>query len=1071
LTARRTLGAGIAGILLASLILSADRPGLSAPTLAARAPTAAPSAPPPSRLRANGWTNLYPTLSAISALAATDIWVAGDYGHLSHYQAGGWQVLDPPVLQGLDARSLSMVSPSAGWLAATDATGHNHAFRYDGSTWQEHSSGLDRSGTLTRVVALAPDTVWGLITENRCSATGSAIMQWTGTQWTLALDPTPGTLVDLAMRSPTEGWAVGTTCGTGGGTRALVRRWDGTGWSVVPPPTDPTLDDLTHVTLDNDGGPWVVGRNPLSGRQTIYQYQGAGWSAWPLPGTVAVKDLYMADATHGWLTTPTTTVWQWDGSSWTPTETGRSLRRLAGSDGQVWAVGAGDTVAHWAAPASWTVEQGAPTGQTLRGVAAVSGTEAWAVGDGGTILHGVAGIWTVVPSATTDPLYAIVLCSPTEGYAAGGTPSSGRLLRWDGQVWTTVLTTATVLRGLAVNPSGVIWVVGSAGRMWQGRAAEWTAVASGTGEGLEAVAFDTPAHGWAVGGARGRPVVLEYTSGSWVLRVQGSGNLESALTSLSLVPDGSAGWAVGTEENIAASIYSTIGRLTNGVWTVQMGSTAFSGVAADSPTTAWAVGSYGAGYYSGGWWQEVALPSALHPILTRLALLPGIGGWAVGSAGAIFRYDAPPPSATATPTPASTNPPSPTATLPPIPPASGTATGTASRTGTATPTSTATQRPPSTTPTMTETALPTTPTPILTATSTPACGLAGRTVGRANGGSQSNMRYGRAPGAANALAAGGQPRIAPDNDPCATPSPTPPVAPTPTATGTSPQTGTLLPTMTATATPTAGFPSATPSPATRTVTALPPMATRTVTQVPPTGIPPTAPSAVATSPTATRTGVGTATPCTVQFSDMTDPAAYYYQGVYALACRGVISGYSDGTFRPFNQATRAQMIKIVTLAFAIPPVTPPAGGTFADVDSGNVFYGLIETGAARGIVSGYGCGGVNPQTGAAEPCDSAHRPYFRPSNSVTRGQLAKIVVIGAGWIVITPSTPSFTDVAPSNVFYPFIATAVCHGAVGGYNDGTFRPHTFAFRSQIAKIVYLAVTNPPGTCPAATLPVR
>ncbi|MDQ2808347.1 MAG: S-layer homology domain-containing protein, partial [Chloroflexota bacterium] len=223
----------------------------------------------------------------------------------------------------------------------------------------------------------------------------------------------------------------------------------------------------------------------------------------------------------------------------------------------------------------------------------------------------------------------------------------------------------------------------------------------------------------------------------------------------------------------------------------------------------------------------------------------------------------------------------------------------------------------------------------------------------------------------------------------------------------------------------------------------------------------TPPTATATGPAGTITATGT--PCAIRFSDVTDPTAYYYQGVYYLACRSVISGYSDGTFKPFNNTTRGQMTKIVTLAFNIPAVTPPATGTFADVDAGNVFYNLIETAAAHMLVSGYTCGGVNPQTGAAEPCDSGHRPYFRPSNFVTRGQLTKIVVIGADWPLHTPDRPTFTDVAASNVFYPFIETAVCRGVVSGYSDRTFRPTASAFRGQIAKIVYLAVLSPPATC--------
>ena len=40
-------------------------------------------------------------------------------------------------------------------------------------------------------------------------------------------------------------------------------------------------------------------------------------------------------------------------------------------------------------------------------------------------------------------------------------------------------------------------------------------------------------------------------------------------------------------------------------------------------------------------------------------------------------------------------------------------------------------------------------------------------------------------------------------------------------------------------------------------------------------------------------------------------------------------------------------------------------------------------------------GTANPQTGTAEPCDGANHPYYRSGNNVTRGQLAKIVVVAA----------------------------------------------------------------------------
>ncbi|HUS16019.1 MAG TPA: S-layer homology domain-containing protein [Chloroflexia bacterium] len=274
-------------------------------------------------------------------------------------------------------------------------------------------------------------------------------------------------------------------------------------------------------------------------------------------------------------------------------------------------------------------------------------------------------------------------------------------------------------------------------------------------------------------------------------------------------------------------------------------------------------------------------------------------------------------------------------------------------------------------------------------------------------------------------------------------------------------------------------PTASPAPPTATRTAVvPPSSTSTPGGPTETPAPPsaTAPPATATAPPATNTPPPPATappsqtptvqPCSMPFTDVT-PNDPFYTYVQYLYCRGVVSGYSDNTFRPFNDTTRAQMIKIVVLGFSMPIVTPPTGNTFADVPSTHPFFAYIETAAARGIISGYSCGGVG------EPCDGANRPYFRPYSSVTRGQLSKITVISAGWVPLDPPTGTFADVAPGSPFYTYVEAAACHAIISGYNCGGpgepcdpdnrpyFRQGNNAVRSQIAKLVYLALTNPPG----------
>jgi hypothetical protein len=218
-------------------------------------------------------------------------------------------------------------------------------------------------------------------------------------------------------------------------------------------------------------------------------------------------------------------------------------------------------------------------------------------------------------------------------------------------------------------------------------------------------------------------------------------------------------------------------------------------------------------------------------------------------------------------------------------------------------------------------------------------------------------------------------------------------------------------------------------------------------------------SCAAPPATATATPGVTVTPCELTFTDV-HPADYFYEPVQYLACRGVISGYGDGTFRPYNGTTRSQMVKIVVLGFGRAITTPSAGSyTFADVLPTNPFFAVVETAAAGGVVSGYRCGGPD------EPCDDRQRPYFRPYANVTRSQLAKIDVVAAGWPLLNPTGPTFVDLGPGSPFYPFVETAVCHDVISGYGDHTFHPGASATRGQIAKIVSLSITNN-GTCSAA-----
>jgi len=203
---------------------------------------------------------------------------------------------------------------------------------------------------------------------------------------------------------------------------------------------------------------------------------------------------------------------------------------------------------------------------------------------------------------------------------------------------------------------------------------------------------------------------------------------------------------------------------------------------------------------------------------------------------------------------------------------------------------------------------------------------------------------------------------------------------------------------------------------------------------------------------------------------LTDYWAYSY--IEALASRNVIGGYPDGSFRPGNSATRGQLAKIVTLAFSFPLVNPPAA-TFEDVPVGSTFFQYVETAAARGLINGYPCGGPG------QPCDPQSRPYFRPNNPVTRGQIAKITVLAAGWPLLSPRTATFEDVPIGSTVFQYVEAAAAHNILAGYPCGGlgepcdplsrpyFRPGNQATRAQIAKIIYLASFSAATPTPSAT----
>ncbi len=194
----------------------------------------------------------------------------------------------------------------------------------------------------------------------------------------------------------------------------------------------------------------------------------------------------------------------------------------------------------------------------------------------------------------------------------------------------------------------------------------------------------------------------------------------------------------------------------------------------------------------------------------------------------------------------------------------------------------------------------------------------------------------------------------------------------------------------------------------------------------PTPLPPT--QGVTPSPTATLVT------CDLSFPDVT-PNYWAYRYIMELACEGIVSGHSNGKFRPDDPTTRAQLAKMIVLSEDWPLVNP-SEPSFTDVERSNIFYSYVETAYAHNILSGY------------------PNKTFKPDSYVTRAQVAKMLVRSRGWPISLQGQPSIAlcDVPANHWAWIYVQVAIQHGTFNGYANGCFLPDASATRAQIAKVL-------------------
>lgn len=140
-----------------------------------------------------------------------------------------------------------------------------------------------------------------------------------------------------------------------------------------------------------------------------------------------------------------------------------------------------------------------------------------------------------------------------------------------------------------------------------------------------------------------------------------------------------------------------------------------------------------------------------------------------------------------------------------------------------------------------------------------------------------------------------------------------------------------------------------------------------------------------------------------------------------------VIGYTDGTIRPNNDISRAE---VATIFFRL--LTDEAreqytttAGNFTDVKAGMWCNRAIATLTNMGIIKGYTDGS------------------FRPNADITRAELATII---ARFAKLDVNTETFSDIT-GHWAQKSIELAAGNGWINGYTDGTFRPNKSIIRAE------------------------
>lgn len=180
---------------------------------------------------------------------------------------------------------------------------------------------------------------------------------------------------------------------------------------------------------------------------------------------------------------------------------------------------------------------------------------------------------------------------------------------------------------------------------------------------------------------------------------------------------------------------------------------------------------------------------------------------------------------------------------------------------------------------------------------------------------------------------------------------------------------------------------------------------------------------------------------TANFSDVQEGNSHYV-AIRSLKEKNIINGYEDGTFKPKQEITRAEALKVISLATGkimeeeLDNIVPPEEPIFTDIENEAWYTNYLFIAKSKNIINGYPDGS------------------FKPNDQINLVETLKIYLECLERLEYPdPSTLNFADTSPEGWYAKYVAYAANQETLDISAKNEIFPDKKMTRGDFAEIIY------------------